>query len=381
MKQTSNSIGTKNSIFLIVVLTISLMAHLFIYWGFFAQLDVSENIKNLFIGLTFLNFILIISYFLFRRNSKVPFIIYFFISLSVGVMFCFLLATLLYQIIGFLIQLIFNQEYMTYWGFLVVTITIIYILYGIYKAYKAPFIKRISLEMKDLSIPLRVIQLSDIHIGGLIQNKELKKMIELVNETKPDIIALTGDIVDTKLYDAIDIIAEFKNLKSKYGIFYILGNHEYFYDTQGIISAFQKLKFNVLLNDNFTIINDEKPLINIAGINDFMGRVRNFLTPDLNQALKDIPQDIPTILLSHQPKVIQELQNQRVDLILSGHTHGGQIFPFSFAVLLQQPFIKGLYTLSNQTKLYINQGSGFWGPPMRIGTDSEITLLDLKPKC
>ncbi len=119
------------------------------------------------------------------------------------------------------------------------------------------------------------------------------------------------------------------------------------------------------------------------GIADFMGWRIGHLEPNIDEALKNINPHLPTILLAHQPKVINYLKApyDKVDLVVSGHTHGGQIFPFSLAMLLQQPFISGLHTLENlhQTKVYVSQGTGFWGPPMRIGSNHEITLLELVP--
>ena len=123
--------------------------------------------------------------------------------------------------------------------------------------------------------------------------------------------------------------------------------------------------------------------INIAGIADFMGWRVGKLEPNIKQTFADVDSALPTILLSHQPKVIDYLTPpyDKVSLVVSGHTHGGQIFPFSLAMLLQQPYISGLHTLDNlsKTQVYVTQGAGFWGPPMRIGSEREITLFELLP--
>lgn len=174
-------------------------------------------------------------------------------------------------------------------------------------------------------------------------------------------------------------------LKAKYGVFYVLGNHEYFYDVNNILDELSKIGIKTLVNENFVLEIDSKSILNIAGIADLSARayqkllpnLENIPLPNLEKTIQSLNPNLPSILLSHQPKVIDLLPSPSpFSLILSGHTHGGQIFPFNFFIKLEQPFVKGLYTLKD-TYLYVNQGTAFWGFPMRLGSECEITLFEL----
>ena len=169
----------------------------------------------------------------------------------------------------------------------------------------------------------------------------------MTNALEADMIFLTGDIVDAPLKNVEKAVDELANLKANDGIFYVLGNHEYFHDVENILAKLKSLGFHILINQSYTFDNT----FNIAGIADFMGWRGNveYLKPNIEATFADIDPSLPTILLSHQPKVISYLKApyDNVDLVVSGHTHGGQIFPFSLAMLLQQSFISGLHTLEN----------------------------------
>ena len=167
---------------------------------------------------------------------------------------------------------------------------------------------------------------------------------------------------------------ELKNIKSQYGTYFIVGNHEYFHGARDIMDYLMSINIHVLENSNYYI--GEKDIgFNLAGVYDIFGYKANYLKPDINKALIGTSNS-PTVLLAHQPKFIDEVVN--VDLVLSGHTHGGQIFPFNYLVKLAQPYIKGLHQHNEHTQIYVNKGTGFWGPPMRLGATAEITKIQLK---
>lgn len=173
-----------------------------------------------------------------------------------------------------------------------------------------------------------------------------------------------------------DILAELKHLESAYGTFFVTGNHEYFHDIAKIIESLKELDIRVLENENI-YIGDEGEGFNLAGVYDIFGYRTKSYVPDLSKALENL-KNSPTILLAHQPKYIEEVTHS-VDLMLSGHTHGGQLFPFRFLVKLQQPYISALHQHNKELQIYVNKGTGFWGPPMRLGACSEITEITLIP--
>jgi predicted MPP superfamily phosphohydrolase len=153
----------------------------------------------------------------------------------------------------------------------------------------------------------------------------------------------------------------------------VLGNHEYFHNPKKIIEFIRKnTDFNVLLNE-VAILDTLR--VNIVGVTDLFGYRAKYLEPNFDKAFDSIDDQYPTILLTHQPKSIEYLGSHKPDIILSGHTHGGQIWPFNYLVSLQQPYVKGLHNLGYGGKIYINSGIGFWGPPMRLGSQAEIAYI------
>ena len=243
-----------------------------------------------------------------------------------------------------------------------------YVSAAAYEGSKEPVVNVVKLQEFNFSI----VQISDLHIGGLIDQEFVKASVTKINALKPDIVCITGDLIDTSLKYIKDAIRELDEISAKYGIYYILGNHEYFHDPQKIIDFIQSTKMTLLLNEHITI---DALKVNIVGVTDLIGYRMNLFEPDIHKAFKGINPKYKTILLAHQPKFIQELGSYKPELILSGHTHGGQIWPFEYLVRLQQPYVKGLHTLPNGSSIYVNSGIGFWGPPMRLDSQAEITYI------
>lgn len=239
-----------------------------------------------------------------------------------------------------------------------------------------PKIVRLTLPLGlGLCVPWRIVQLSDLHIGGLINKDYVRWVVGETNALKPDIIVLTGDILDAPLYKIMDGVRELANLNARLGKFFVLGNHEYFYNVEDSLQALRNIGIQPLLND---LVNIESTL-QIVGVNDIHGYRADVYKPDIHAAYAHARKDLPTILLMHQPKfsadVLQSLH--RADLILCGHTHGGQIMPFSLFVLANQGYLSGLYRLNDKTQMYVSSGTGYWGPPMRLGTRTEITVFEV----
>ena len=317
---------------------------------------------------------------MFMRYAATPKWLFMLASISVGVAFSFLIAALIAGAINTALMLARHHHLVPKAKRYILALCCVYSLYAVYHGLEDPKVEKLSMELEKLSAPLKVVQLSDVHIGGLMDEERVGKIVFLVNQTEPDIIAITGDLVDTSLANAKSTLALLKALRAKYGVYYVLGNHEYIHDVQDMLEYLPSLGIQVLLNENLPI--GTPALINLAGSADLMGDRLGFLRPDFEKTFANLNPALPTILLTHQPKVINILPESllaKADLLLTGHTHGGQIFPISLAVLLQQPYLKGLHQTKTGGYVYVSEGAGFWGPPMRALSDSEITIFELLP--
>ena len=213
--------------------------------------------------------------------------------------------------------------------------------------------------------------ITDVHIGEFLQKEFMAKLVSDINLAKPDIVVIVGDLVDVSAQFIGDFLDPLRDLKSTYGTYYVPGNHEYYHGVDGILKKISSLGIGVLGNKN-----EKVGGVNLAGVYDLAGfRFKN-LEPNLEAALASLDETLPTILLSHQPKFIKTMQKD-VDLVLCGHTHAGQIFPFGILVLLDQGFLHGLYKINDKMQAYVSSGAGFWGPPVRIFAPSEIAILNL----
>ncbi|AAP77043.1 metallophosphoesterase [Helicobacter hepaticus] len=373
----------QNTIFPFMGSFVFIVLHIYIYKALLKSLSTKLFVRFVWKIFTCFNAVGCIAYLFLRDSAYVPQGIYFLLSFCLGITFLFAMAAFFYQCCSLIIMTLHTKSARSRWRHRakvsIFLFALIMLVFGTYNGTKNPNIVHISIELEGLSTPIKAAVLSDVHIGGLIEENKVKQIVKITNELNADMIFLTGDIVDAPLKNVQNALNELKNLRANDGIFYVLGNHEYFHDVENILKELKSFGFYILINQNYTL----KDTLNIVGIADFMGWRIGHLEPNIDEALKNINPHLPTILLAHQPKVINYLKApyDKVDLVVSGHTHGGQIFPFSLAMLLQQPFISGLHTLENlhQTKVYVSQGTGFWGPPMRIGSNHEITLLELVP--
>lgn len=369
------------------VFIVFLIIHLSIYFLFIKRI-VKPKIPLLILKyfLVF-NFLGVMSYFMARYFVDFPQSLYFLVSLSIGVGFVLFVVTLLYQFLTLMLRLVawlfpkFSEKRRGFFqNALNLTSGIFALGYlgaGLIEGRLAPKLERVKIPLKNLQSPLNAVQISDLHIGGLIEENVVREIVQQVNALKPDFIVLTGDIIDTEVARVPKAMAELARLNAPLGVYFVTGNHEYFHDIQSLLENLKSIGIRVLENECVPLMRNGEAVLNLAGVYDLFGRRIGVLEPDLKQALKDRIESQPLILLAHQPKFALEVQtSHRVDLILSGHTHGGQIFPFRFLVKLDQPYLAGLYRHSSTTQIYVNRGTGFWGPPMRILARAEITYFE-----
>lgn len=254
-----------------------------------------------------------------------------------------------------------------------------YILKGLIGGIKRPELNKVDVSIKNLGFDeLTIVQLSDVHIGNTIGKAFLQECVERINVLKPDIVVITGDLVDRKIEDAKDDLSPLKELQSTYGTYFVLGNHEYYHGAKSIAEYLPKVGVRALLNES-VLISDGKNSINLVGLNDIQSIRFDTLLIDTEKAFGAVDPTKPTLLLSHQPKSIEFVENNNYDLMLSGHTHGGQIFPFGFLVMLQQPYLSGLHAITATKQIFVSRGTGYWGPPVRVFAPSEISVLTLRP--
>ena len=343
------------------------------------KLDFKYKTKkylSLFLYITFFGVLL---YPAARYFPLVPNWLYFLLSLPIGVIFLTFIITLLHEIISFgFNKTSFKNNRREFFkkGLDIGAISVVIATNA--KAMdnaRDIELEIVKVKINNLKQPYSMVQISDIHIGGLIDKNFIKSLVDKVNILKPDVVVITGDLVDTKLDFAKPALDELKNIQSKFGTYFIVGNHEYFHGVQPIINYVNSLGIKTLENEN-VYIGQKDVGFYLCGVYDRFGDKYGAYKPDINKALENT-QNEPTVLLAHQPKYVNEIETKGIDLILCGHTHGGQIFPFNFLVKLQQPYVRGLHIHNEFTQVYVNKGTGFWGPPMRLGASSEITYLKL----
>ena len=222
----------------------------------------------------------------------------------------------------------------------------------------------------------RIAVVSDIHLGPLTGRAHTERIVRMINEAQPDLVAIVGDLVDGTVEELGSAVEPLRDLVSREGTFFVTGNHEYFVDdTTAWLRELERLGVRPLRNEN-TAIRRGAAAFGLAGVNDVAGERRSD-GPDFDLALSGLDSAKPTILLAHQPVQVAEAAARGVDLQLSGHTHGGQMWPFHYIVRAVQPSLAGLSTVDN-TQLYVTRGAGFWGPPVRVGAPPDITVLSLE---
>lgn len=249
---------------------------------------------------------------------------------------------------------------------------------GVYGYIEAANIRTEYLVVKTAKMPkekkrLRIVQISDVHIGLVVRERRLAGIADMIKTLNPDILVSTGDLVDGQINRIAGFADILDNIKAPYGKFAILGNHEYYAGFDQSTEFIRKAGFRLLKGEGVTI----PGFINVAGIDDIAARRFGLYTgiPETNIISTLDPEQF-TLLLKHRP-LVDKASLGMFDLQLSGHTHRGQIFPFNFIVQLYFPRISGYFDLKGDSHLYVSRGTGTWGPPIRFLSPPEITVIDL----
>src|SRR4051794_1128332 len=253
---------------------------------------------------------------------------------------------------------------------------------GAWFANSAPAVRRVPITLPTLDPALdglRIVTFSDAHLSATYGGRRFQRVVELVNAQRPDVVAIVGDLVDSSVDELREDVAPLADLVSAQGVFFVTGNHEYFVDTRAWLRHLPTLGIDVLHNERVEIRRGTAAF-DLAGIDDRTAASSGIpgQGADLDAALDGRDGSRPVVLLAHQPVQVEQARARGVDLQLSGHTHGGQLWPFDAVVRLDQPAVEG-WSRQGPTQLYVTPGVGFWGPPARVGARPEVTVIELRP--
>ena len=252
---------------------------------------------------------------------------------------------------------------------------------GVYLANSPPRVERVPIRIPGLDPAFdgfRIVTFSDPHLSPTYGGRRFERVVEIVNAQRPDVVAIVGDLVDGSVADLRGDVAPLADLVSEQGVFFVTGNHEYFVDTREWMRHLPTLGVDVLRNERVGLRRGAASL-DLAGIDDRTAASSGVPGhgADLDAALDGRDDATPVVLLAHQPVLVDQAAAAGVDLQLSGHTHGGQLWPFDYLIRLDQPVVDGLSRVGD-TQLYVTRGAGYWGPPMRVGAAPEVTVVELR---
>lgn len=346
-------------IFLSVFSSIYFGLNYYVLWRFFGFFDLKRSMffyllaigitllypLSMFLGKSFLN--IFTKYF------------YAFAASVFGIIFLSFVVLLIYEVLKFIPGFSGFRA-----GFILLALIGILSVYAIANPF---FVKvnEVDLGLAGLSDDVKIVQLSDVHVGSIRNSGFLRSIVTKVNDIDPDFVVITGDLVDgsAKLHE--HMFDPLRNIKAP--VYFIAGNHEYYEGLDEVYTLLEKIGLNILRKDKVEVNGIQLVGVEFLSSGTLAGVLENI---DLNK-------DVPSVLLYHIPFEVEAASNHGFDLMLSGHTHNGQIIPFNFLVRTSFKYVKGLHYI-NGMNLYVSVGTGVWGPPMRLGSRSEITVFNLK---
>ena len=370
--------------FYLVFLGVMALLNLYVYRRLFRKVhfDIAPAGLILLIVLFILQILFVVearTYFLPQSPQ-----LYYLLSSSVGITVILFFVTLLYDLLHTVGSRIpYDQSRRTFIKIIfdatMLVLALSYLLNGLIGGLRRPLLNDVTVGIKNFPFEtFKIAQISDIHIGRTIGAAFVRECVERVNAQNPDMVVLTGDIVDLPVAMIADALREFAGLKSRYGTYFILGNHEYFRGPEAVVEHMRGLGITVLLNES-RVIGEGRHAFNLVGINDLVSKRFGAMPYDVEAAFAGVDETLPTVVLAHQPKTVTITKHKPFDLMLSGHTHGGQIFPFGFIVMIDQPYLAGLHAVDARKQIFVSRGTGYWGPPVRVLAPSEISMLTLRP--
>ncbi|TXD34651.1 metallophosphoesterase [Lujinxingia vulgaris] len=251
--------------------------------------------------------------------------------------------------------------------------------WGMYEALRVPDVVEVGVPFEELPASLegfRIVQISDVHVGPTVRRGHVQAIVDRVHELKPDAIVITGDLIEGMVERIWHDVEPIFDLRAPHGVFYCTGNHEYYWDAPGWCKALEEQGI-VVLNNAHALVEHQGGRVLMAGCTDFSASRHDPESASDPQAARDgAPEHDVSVLLAHQPKSIHQAAAAGYDLQLSGHTHGGQMWPWNLIIGWFHPYAVGL-AREDKTWIYVSRGTCYWGPPMRIGAPAEITQVEL----
>ncbi len=367
-----------------VVLTLLALLHVYIGWRLLPALPGPALVGSIGTGLLIASCALVPAGFIALGIRRQP------LSdrlawtgwIAMGMASTLLLLTLLRDALLLLASIagMSSAAFSAYSAMAVPLLAVLATLLGLFNARRLARVVEVQIPIAGLPPALHgfsVVQISDIHVGATIKRAYLEAIVTLVNAQDADLIAVTGDLVDGSVLQLAPHTAPLAALSARHGAYFVTGNHEYYSDANGWIAEVRRLGLTVLMNEHVLLSHDGASVL-VAGVTDYMAHhFDESHRSDPHAALAGAPPDVAVkMLLAHQPRSADAAAAAGFDLQLSGHTHGGQFFPWNLFVPLQQPYTAGLNRMQ-QLWIYTSRGTGYWGPPKRLAAPSEITLLRL----
>ncbi|HOX21911.1 MAG TPA: metallophosphoesterase [Elusimicrobiales bacterium] len=298
--------------------------------------------------------------------------------LVIGILFLWFSYAFISEVVETALRLLFPKlKPLQFFGWAVLSLTALSAIWAALDARRPPVFKYMEISVKGLPKAydgFTIVQLSDMHLSHTVNIAQARALFSRLSTLEPDIYAFTGDIIDPGFPEKEEFQALCKSLKSRYGSYGVLGNHEYYYGVGKAVRFYEKSGIHLLRQHNLTLPNG----MQITGVDDI--REARLTDHDLKTTFSKMQPGKPSIFLAHQPKKLEWAAEHGVTLALAGHTHGGQVFPFNLFVQLAFPkYYYGLHKLKD-TWIYITSGTFYWGPPMRFFTKSEVPVIKLRAK-
>ncbi len=366
--------------FLIRAIVVISLAHVYVGWSLIPDLPDSSSMKLLPVVLLCLSVMVIPTRVFLRTWTDNHDLIDKF-SWASSLFMGWFSSLFVFTLLGDLIFLLPQTEAWRAEGSLaVVALSLLVTIIGYWNARKVARVVNQTVPLEGLPAALdgfTIVQITDLHVGPTIKRKYVKGVVDRVNGLNADMVAVTGDVVDGPVDHLSDDTAPLGDLRARHGVYIVTGNHEYYAGADNWIAEFQRLGLKTLLDEHVVLEHDGEQLV-VAGVNDYSApRVHDHHDSDPTAALAGSPPGLQKILLAHQPRSARAAEQAGVNLQISGHTHGGQFWPWNHFVRIQQPYTAGLHRHGDMW-VYTSRGTGYWGPPKRFGAPSEITLIRLE---
>ena len=365
-------------IFITIFISVLALTNYYVYKRFFRQLSPSLHKIGALLILVIMGgeivFAVDVVYGFIPESPT----LYMTLSAFIGSTFILFVVTLIYDLIVSVSRRVpFDQErrqaIKVIFDTTMLLTAVAYLWRGFSQGTRLPEVNDIIVRIKDFPFNgFTIVQLTDLHIGRTLKRDFVEEVVARTNAIQPDMVVITGDLFDLSPEKISHDIEPLKTLNAP--TFFVTGNHEYFHGVEPILAKVKSLGIRPLTNESILFGNNEGSF-NLVGLNDLTGESFGTRPPNVETAYRGLDPSKPTIVLSHQPKSVSLVKGRRCDLMLSGHTHGGQIFPFGLLVMLGQPYLEGLHEFMPGKQIFVSRGTGYWGPPLRVLAPSEISRI------